>query len=166
MKVVDLSAAMLDRLGDEAACSARGRQHRNVHASHDEPVQRLFNAIGMDSYIRPHRHFADPKNETLLAIRGSLTFVTFSETGEVEQAIRFGQQDAGARANPSVGVEVPPGVWHTVIADEPGSVVFEVKAGPFDPNRAKEWALWAPPEGSPEAASYLAGLRRQLAARP
>jgi len=39
------------------------------------------------------------------------------------------------------------------------SVLFEAKAGPFDPGAAKEFAGWAPEEGSPEAISYLCWLR-------
>jgi cupin fold WbuC family metalloprotein len=163
MKGMNLSSAMLDQLIEEAERSPRRRQHRNAHASHQEPVQRLFNAICVDSYIRPHRHLADPKTETLLAIRGLFTFVTFTEKGEVAEAIRFGQCGAEPAASPSIGVEIPPGVWHTVIAEQPGSVVFEVKAGPFDPDKAKEWAEWAPTEGTPEAADYLAALRRHVA---
>jgi cupin fold WbuC family metalloprotein len=162
MKGVNLSGAMLDQLIDEAERSPRRRQHRNVHSTHQDPVQRLFNAVCTDSYIRPHRHAADPKTETLLAVRGLLTFVTFTETGEVVDAIRFGQGGADPAASTSIGVEVPPGVWHTVIAEVPGSVLFEIKAGPFDPGKAKEWAGWAPGEDSPEAVAYLAALRRHV----
>jgi cupin fold WbuC family metalloprotein len=164
MKVVDLSGAMLDELVEHADRAPRGRQHQNLHGNHDAPVQRLFNAIGMDSYIRPHRHWHDPKTETLLAIRGSLTFVTFNDEGVVTDAIRLGEQVAGSTANVSIGVEVPPGVWHTLIADEPGAIVFEVKSGPFDPSKAKEFGAWSPVEGSDEAQAYLTALRQQVAA--
>lgn len=155
---------MIDDLVEQAGQSLRGRLHRNLHATHDAPVQRLFNAIGMDSYIRPHRHWQDPKTETLLAVRGVLTFVTFSDEGVIEQAIHIGEQIAGRTGNASIGVEIPPGVWHTVIADQPGAVIFEVKAGPFDPSRAKEWAAWAPAEDSADAQVYMATLRRQISA--
>lgn len=32
---------------------------------------------------------------------------------------------------------------------------YEVKQGPYDPQRAKEFAPWAPLEGTPEALAYL-----------
>jgi hypothetical protein len=38
-------------------------------------------------------------------------------------------------------------------------VFFEAKAGPYDAAADKDWPAWAPPEGAPEAAVYLEGLR-------
>lgn len=46
-------------------------------------------------------------------------------------------------------------MWHTVIALESGCVLFETKAGPFDPNHPKDLAPWAPDEGSAGALAYL-----------
>lgn len=147
--------AYLDRLSAAAVASPRRRQHDNLHAEPAEPCQRLFNAIGEDSYIRPHRHHVDPKAETLLAVRGAFALLLFDETGRVVAVERFG---AGAGAG-AVAVELPPGAWHTVIALQPRSVLFETKSGPFDPTRAKELAAWAPDEGSAHAPVYLARLR-------
>ncbi len=160
MNIRRLGSAFLDDLVDRAAISPRLRQHANLHASYSEPCQRLFNAIGVDSYIRPHRHLADPKTETLLAVRGRLTLVLFDEQGHVMEAVDFGA--AAHQAGCDVGVELSPGVWHTVLAEEPGSVLFEVKAGPFEPELAKEWAPWAPAEGSVDVAAYMATLRRAV----
>lgn len=161
MSIVELSAQMLDNLVIQAENSVRKRQHCNVHGTHEDPVQRLFNAIELNSYIRPHRHSQDPKTETLLGIRGTLTFISFDETGEIIGAIEFGTQAADKPVR-SVGVEVPPGVWHTVIANESGSILFEIKAGPFDSSKAKEWAPWAPPEGSELCDAYLNSLRNRV----
>ena len=61
----------------------------------------------------------------------------------------------------AVGVEVPVACWHTVVALEPGSILLEIKAGPFDPAVPKEMAPWAPDEGSTYACSYLEKLRAQ-----
>lgn len=158
MNVRRFDAAFFDDLVTRAAASPRQRQHANLHASYAEPCQRLFNAIGVKSYIRPHRHSADPKTETLLAVRGRLTLVLFNEQGQVVQALPFG---AGPGAHGcDVGVELPPGAWHTVLADLPGSVLFEVKAGPFEPQLAKELAPWAPAEGAAEVTVYMSELRR------
>lgn len=160
MNIRRLGPAFLDDLVDRAATSPRLRQHANLHASYSEPCQRLFNAVGVDSYIRPHRHQIDPKTETLLAVRGRLTLVLFNEQGGVMQALEFGAGPHQPACD--VGVELSPGVWHTVLAEEPGSVLFEVKAGPFEPVLAKEWAPWAPEEGSVEVPAYMAQLRRAV----
>jgi cupin fold WbuC family metalloprotein len=157
-KARSFDAAYFDRLCAAAAASPRRRQHDNLHSDTTEPCQRLFNAVGEDSYIRPHRHLADPKTETLLAVRGECALLLFDDTGHVTAVQPFG---IGLDA---VAVELPPGVWHTVIAMTPQAVLFETKAGPFDPARAKELAAWAPEEGGASASAYLRRLRVAAAA--
>ncbi len=151
MKV--FSVDYLNDLTAQAQGSPRKRQHRNVHESYADPCQRLFNAIEPGSYIRPHRHAADPRDELLIAVRGYMALVTFDEQGMVTGGVRFGanRNDEGL----AVGVEVHANTWHTVIALEPGCVLLEVKAGPFDPNQPKDLAPWSPDEGAPEALPYL-----------
>ncbi len=150
MKV--FSADFLSELTAQAQCSPRKRQHRNVHESYADPCQRLFNAIEPGSYIRPHRHAADPRDELLIAVRGSMAVVTFDEQGMLTGVIRFGKDGNGNSL--AVGVEVAANTWHTVIALEPGCVLLEVKAGPFDPNQPKNLAPWAPDESSNQVAAY------------
>lgn len=143
------SAEYLDDLSGQAKDSHRQRQHRNIHRSYQDACQRLFNAIEPGSYIRPHKHGTDPRDELLVAIRGQMALVTFDEQGKVTGALRFGSEKHGPDV--AAGAEVPPDTWHTVIALEPGSVLLEVKAGPFDPSQPKDLAPWAPEEGSAEA---------------
>lgn len=147
-----------DDLSAAAGASERRRQHDNLHASHDDPCQRLFNAIGENSYIHPHRHRADPKVETLVAVRGRFALLVFDERGSVTEVVAFG---TGADV---AAVEVPPEVWHTVVALTPQATLFEVKPGPFDASSAKELAPWAPEERSRAAASFLAALQRAVVA--
>lgn len=151
MKV--FSADYLSELTAQAKSSPRKRQHRNIHESYSEPCQRLFNAIEPGSYIRPHRHVSDPRDELLIAIRGLMALVTFDEMGKVTGVLHFGADVSSLGL--AVGAEVPTGTWHTVIALEPGCVLLEVKAGPFDPSQPKDLAPWAPDEGSAEALAYL-----------
>lgn len=154
MKV--FSADYLNELTAQAQDNLRKRQHRNIHESYADPCQRLFNAIEPSSYIRPHRHATDPRDELLIAIRGLMALVTFDEKGNVTGVLRFGAD--GKEEGVAVGAEVPTDTWHTVIALEPGSVLLEVKAGPFDPNQPKDLAPWAPDEGAQSAKQYLAKL--------
>lgn len=161
MEIIKFSDEFLQQLTNKALDSQRGRQHSNVHVSFDEPCQKLFNAIAVDSYIRPHRHSGDGKDECMIGVRGALTLVIFDESGQVVESVPFGTDGADEEGKPSnVGVQIPPGVWHTVIANRSGSVLFEVKSGPFDPAVPKEFAPWAPAEDSPAAASYFAALRQ------
>jgi cupin fold WbuC family metalloprotein len=150
--LVDLSA--------QAEASPRKRQHRNIHQSHQEPCQRLFNAIEPNSYIRPHRHAADPRDELLIAIRGLMALVTFDDQGNVLASLRFGSEKYSPEA--ALGAEVPENTWHTVIALQPGCILLEVKSGPFEENNAKELAPWAPEEGSESALRYLEELNEKI----
>ena len=101
-----------------------------MHESYEDPCQRLFNAIEPGSYIRPHRHATDPRDELLIAVRGLMALVTFDDHGKIMGVVRFGAQRYGEDF--AVGAEVPVCSWHTVIAVESGSVLHEVKSGPFE----------------------------------
>ena len=93
MKVI--GADYLNELTSQAQGSPRKRQHHNIHKSYEDPCQRLFNAIEMGSYIRPHRHATDPRDELLIAIRGLMALVTFDEQGMVTKVVRFGADRNG-----------------------------------------------------------------------
>lgn len=155
MKIFD--AHYFDDLTAQANVNPRLRQHRNIHQSYQDICQRLFNAIEPGSYIRPHRHAAEPRDELLIAIRGSMALVMFDDGGVVTKILRFGS-DNKYGSDWAAGAEVASTSWHTVIALEPGCVLLEVKAGPFDPNQPKVLAPWAPEEGSDAAGDYLSRL--------
>lgn len=112
MKLFD--SEYFQRLISQAKNNSRGRQHCNIHQSYEEPCQRLFNAIEPGSYIRPHRHITDPRDELLVAIRGKMALFTFNDSGEVARMIPLVAHTGDFST--SVGVEVSSDVWHTVIA--------------------------------------------------
>ena len=149
-------AEMLNELVDQAKVSSRLRQHKNIHTSYQEPCQRLFNAIEVGSYIRPHKHASDPRDEMLVAVRGQMALLSFDDEGGVVDVVRFGSEAFGPEL--AVGVELSANTWHTVVALVPGCVLLEVKAGPFDPSQPKDLAPWAPEEGSSSVPDYLMRL--------
>jgi hypothetical protein len=57
------------------------------------------------------------------------------------------------------GVDLVPGIYHTFVALEPDTVLFEVKDGPYVAATDKAFAPWAPAEGTPEARQYMQALR-------
>ena len=162
MDIENFSPGFLDMLSQQAEQAIRNRQHKNIHQHYNDPCQRLFNAIGVASYIRPHRHLIDPKDECLIAVRGLMSLVLFDDIGQVQQVIRFGAQTTESQEAIGVGINLPAGVWHTVIAEVPGSILFEVKSGPFNPEQAKEYAAWAPAENTPDAVEYLMELKHRV----
>ncbi len=89
--------------------------------------------------------------------------LTFDEQGAVTNVLRFGTERHGDEM--AVGAEVSSSTWHTVIALEPGCVLLEVKAGPFDPNQPKDLASWAPEEDSPASTDYFEGIVELIAKR-
>jgi len=158
MKIFDTD--YLSKLIAEAQDNPRKRLHCNIHKSYKDPCQRLFNAIGLGSYIRPHRHCTDPRDEMLIAVCGLMALVTFDEQGNVTRVMRFGP-DSHDEAF-AIGAEVTANTWHTVIALEPGCILLEVKAGPFDSTQPKDLAPWAPNEGTAAAAVYLNKLKESI----
>ena len=153
-------AEMLKDLVDQAKVSSRLRQHKNIHTSYQEPCQRLFNAIEVGSYIRPHKHASDPRDEMLVAVRGQMALLSFDDDGAVVDVVRFGSEAFGPEL--AVGVELSANTWHTVVALVPGCVLLVVKAGPFDPNQPKDLAPWAPEEGSSLVPDYLMRLLEKV----
>jgi cupin fold WbuC family metalloprotein len=135
-----------------AAAAARRRKNHNFHARESDACNRLLNAVEPGSYIAPHRHLDPAKGECAVVVRGRLGVVFFDDAGRPTETALL---EPGGEV---VGVDVPPGTWHTLVSLAPGSVFFEAKAGPYQPRAADERAPWAPAEGDPAAAAYLTGL--------
>jgi len=144
----------LEQVSSQAKASPRRRRNHNFHVSETDTCNRLLNAIEPDSYIQPHCHHEAAKDETLIVVRGRLGVIIFDERGTVTATAVL------APAGESVGVNIPHGMYHTLVALEPGSVFFEAKAGPYAPLTPREKAPWAPVEGEPHAPAYLADLKR------
>lgn len=159
MSINLMDKSLLLNVIGEGRSSARMRATYNFHKSYEERAQRLLNAIGVDSYIRPHRHLLDPKNECLLAVVGLFALILFDDSGNVLNISKFGTEKYLDTLEIGVGIEIAPYRWHTVIALTPGAILFEVKEGPFYPDLAKEYPTWAPAEGSAESGAYFRFLR-------
>jgi cupin fold WbuC family metalloprotein len=120
-----LDNQLLDELSDKASKNERLRINFNLHETLDEPVQRLLNALEPGTLLPIHRH--TDTAETYLVLRGSLKILMYSEAGELESTQEL---------NPGkgiYGVQIPAGQWHTVEVLEKGTVIFEVKEGPYRP---------------------------------
>ncbi len=144
---------VVGNLQEAARSRERLRLNLNVHPRLDDPVQRLFNAMEPGTYVRPHRHAPD-RWELFLILRGRAAVLEMDDHGTVT-----GRCDL-APAGASVAVEIPGGSWHTVVALDGGTLLFEVKPGPYAPLTDKDFAPWAPPEGAPGAAAFEVWLRR------
>jgi cupin fold WbuC family metalloprotein len=120
----------------------------------DNP-HRFLNAWTRGSYAAPHRHLQVPKPESFIVLRGELALFLFDDHGAVTETHILGR-------NGVLGIDIAPGLWHTLAALTDTAICFEVKAGPYDAATDKEFASWAPLEGDPAAAPYLADLLKKL----
>ena len=147
LKLVDQT--LLQNLSDEAANSPRLRKNYNLHPVLEDPVQRLCNAMEPDTYVRPHRHPEADKWELFVILSGSALVLTFNDSGTVTNRVAL------SNTGPIYGVEIPTNTWHTVCALDAGTVLFEVKRGPYQSLTDKDFAHWAPDEGEPECKDFV-----------
>jgi|GEM_PF-50956 len=149
-----IDRALVERKAFDAKRSDRGREIHIFHEGDPDPLQRMLNAIQPGSYVRPHRHLNPPKAESIILLQGMLAYVSFSDDGLPEE----GGLVLIDSARGVYGCDIRPGIWHTIFALAPDTVLFEVKPGPYDPSVDKEFAPWSPAEYSEEAAAFLAEL--------
>lgn len=139
----------------EVDLSERARCNHNLHLSYDDPIQKFFNMMRIDSYIQPHRHLGAAKVETLIQIEGEFLVILFDDYGAVTRVLKLGDSyDFRVSA-----VEIPPDSWHTVVCVSEYCTLFELKEGPYVEELAKEFAEWAPKPGSESVEQYMAQLR-------
>lgn len=150
-----IDQALLDATLARALTAPRGRINHNFHPDMASNPHRFLNAWTRGSYAAPHRHLAVPKPESFIVLRGELALFIFDDHGAVTQTHVLGRDG-------NIGLDLAPGLWHTVAALTDTAICFEVKAGPYDVATDKEFAPWAPREGDPAAAAYLAGLVNAL----
>ena len=144
-----------EKLFHAARSRERLRMNYNIHPELSDPVQRLFNAMQPLSYVQPHRHIGSDAWEVFVLVQGEGVAITFDEDGVVTHRAHLHVD--GARM-----VEIPTSTYHTVLALAEDTLFFEIKRGPYDPNKAKDFASWAPMEN--EAGSQKYALWMQQAA--
>lgn len=150
-----LHSGLVQQAIEASRLSPRKRIILPLHKQGGALLQRMLNAVQPGTYIRPHRHGSE-RAESLVVLSGALLFIAFNGDGSVRsaQALR-----AGAEA---FGVDFEGGLWHSFVALEPDTVLFEVKPGPYDAAADKQFADWAPAEFTPEAEIYLQSLQALL----
>jgi cupin fold WbuC family metalloprotein len=149
-----LDAALFQTLIERAGRSPRLRTNHNFHTSMEDNPHRLLNVMLRGTYIPPHRHSDPPKSESFLVLAGELAFFTFHDDGRIATTHILGRD--------AIGIDIQPGVWHTLAVLTPHAVCFEVKPGPYTVSTDKDFAPWAPREGDPAAAAWLDSLKKSV----
>ena len=106
--------------------SPRLRMNYNFHQSLDDKCQRLLNALEPGTVVPIHRH--PTKDESFVLLKGKIRVNLFDDAGKVTETVVLNPSDD------VYGVDIPKNVWHNVECLESGSVIFEVKEGPFVPH--------------------------------
>jgi len=154
--MIKLTNELINEVSKKAKEAARRRINYNFHKSYDDTLQRMLNAAEPGTYIRPHKHENPDKTEIFIILRGSVAMVEFDDAGQPTDHVILDPQK-GAKA-----VEVAPGKWHSFITLKTGSVLYEVKDGPYIQMTDKNFAPWAPPEGTKEASEFNERILRKL----
>lgn len=121
MKLIDQS--LLDKVATEAKDSPRLRMNYNFHQNLEEKCHRFLNAVEPGTVVPVHRH--PTKDESFVLLRGKVRVTTHNDDGSVLESVILNPEEG------RFGVNIPKGVWHTLEAIEPNSVIFECKEGPF-----------------------------------
>jgi len=159
-KIQKITKKLIENILDEARKIERKRAMHCFHQGDWEHVHRMLNALTTGSYAQPHRHNDKYKSESFAILKGNLAVLVFNDKGVIDFVSSAILEEGGE----TLGIDIPPGVWHTIVAKE-DSVIFEIKGQPdegYSKESDKEFAPWAPVEGSEEADKYLAWLKNKI----
>ncbi len=156
--MIKITSQLLDEVTGKAKLSPRLRMNHNFHPELSDPVQRLLNALEPWTYIRPHKHTT--KEECFVLLRGTVLAVVFNDDGSIRDHCILNASCG------NLGLEFEENAFHMLTSLESGSVVYEIKEGPFVPHTEASSAPWAPCEGTPEGRRFLIGLFASLGIEP
>jgi cupin fold WbuC family metalloprotein len=162
-----LTDSLIESVVEKAKHSPRLRMNYNFHTGPEDNPHRFLNVMAYGTYVMPHRHKNPPKAESFIVLDGYVAVFLFKDDGTLDDTLILGsgplpeKLPATAAGKPVArGIDLAPGIWHSITALTSHAVCYEVKPGPWDPVTDKEFAPWAPSEGSATASEYLGNLLR------
>ena len=131
-----------------AQVSAEARQHPRLRLNHNfhreqDSVQRFLNVLQPGTYVRPHRHRRNGSGtgfECFLVLQGAIGLLLFNDEGEIKQQLHLSAK------GPTHGIEIAEDQFHTLVALEANSVIFELKHGTYKPAQEKDYLNGFPQE--------------------
>jgi len=109
------------------------------------------------TYLRPHRHLNPAKDEIFLLLRGRIAVFLFDNKGEITETQILDPKEG------AYGAEIKAGTWHGLLVLESGSVIYEIKEGPFAPLAPENFAPWSPaPEDTEGVEKYMELLGKAI----
>ena len=120
-----ITQALLDELTAQAKASPRLRMNRDLRNSPADGSQRMLNALEPGTLLPIHRHRFS--SETVVCLRGCLREVFYNDKCDVTDVVDL------APGGECMAINIPIGQWHTVEVLESGTVILEMKDGPYEP---------------------------------
>jgi len=155
-----LDKALSDGLLEMAAKAQKKRAFYSYQGP-DEDLQRMVYAGLTETYVQPHKHQSPVKIEVYLIVQGRASLLVFDDTGNIADTINLDE------AGPVRLVEIPAGVWHSLVITSETAVLYEIIHGKFDPFTFKAFAGWAPEEEDQAGGQeYLRQLKQKLSEQP
>lgn len=123
VKIID--GPLVDEVIDAARQSPRLRMNYNFHEDLSDKCQRLLNALEPGTVMPIHHHKVD---EMWVVIKGRLRLTIHNDEGEIVESYVLSPSDE------MYGANIPTGTWHSLECIETGTVIVEVKEGPYIPH--------------------------------
>lgn len=120
-----LTKEILSSLSAQAQSSPRLRMNYNLHASLEDKVHRMFNAMEPGTVVPIHRH--QTTDETIIVVSGSVRVLIYNDNKEILNDITL------TAGSDTFGIDIKVGEWHKCESLESGTVMLEVKEGPYSP---------------------------------
>ena len=141
---MQIDNTLLDKLSAQAKESPRLRMNLDLRNSDADSSQRMLNAIEPGSVVLVHRH--RKTSETVVVLRGRVVEEYYDDAGVLVESFVLGDchvadaprndvnRDAPRNDVPMVyALNIPAGQWHKLRALESGTVILEMKDGPYEP---------------------------------
>lgn len=101
--------------------------------------------------------FKSGEDEIFLLLRGKVAVFLFDEEGNITEKTILNPKEG------AYGAEIKAGIWHGLLVLESGSVIYEIKQGPFAPLAPENLAPWSPEAEDTEGVKkYLEWLESQI----
>lgn len=122
---------LFDQILLKAQESPRRRMNYDLRTSSSDGSQRMLNVLMADTVVPIHRHV--DTSETVIVCRGKVREEFYDDQGN--KTAEFVLEAGGD----CPAVQVPMGMYHTLVCLEDGSVIFEAKDGAYDPVKTEEF---------------------------
>ena len=118
-----IDQSILDGLTAQAKASPRLRMNMDLRNSPEDQSQRMLNAIEPGTILPIHRHRTS--SETVVCLRGHFEEYFYDAEGRLTDTIDM--------VPGGTVINIPIGQWHNLKSLESGTVLLEVKDGPYVP---------------------------------